>query len=202
MEDASRFIAQGPAVLTNPFPSNQNINSRTIDPHCASVGDQNPPKANIGDGCINMVRATKVVTHAKDYGSSQPDLGKETAPPESPLRIEKPTDKPKVAPHIPKGVLKHSGHNPNARATQNYSVVEDLGQTPCAMFALEVLQTCPSQRRALLSALGVNDDNSSFVIKFETMGPQPLLPYYVSLLIHVECLNMTVKRTVIDEGQG
>ena len=25
-------------------------------------------------------------------------------------------------------------------------------------------------------------------------------PYYVSLLIHVECLNMTVKRTVIDEG--
>ena len=26
------------------------------------------------------------------------------------------------------------------------------------------------------------------------------MPYYVSLLIHVECLNMTIKRTVIDEG--
>ena len=83
---------------------------------------------------------------------------------------QKPTDKSEVAPHIPKGVLKHSGHNPNARAAQNYSVVEDLGQTPCAMSALEVLQSCPSQRKALLSALGVNDDNSSSVIKFETMG--------------------------------
>ena len=67
------------------------------------------------------------------------------------------------------------------------------------MSALEVLQSCPSQRKALLFVLGVNDDSSSFVIKFETMGLQPCLPYYVSLLIHVECLNMTVKRTVIDE---
>ena len=147
-----------------------------------------------------MVRSTKFVTHVKYYGSSQLDLGKEPAPPESPLRIEKPTDKIEVSPRIPKGVLKRSGHNPNARATQNYSVVKDLGQTPCAMSALEVFQTCPSQRRALLSALGVNDDNSSYIIKFETMGIHPFLYYYVSLLIYVECLNMTVKRTVIDEG--
>ena len=52
----------------------------------------------------------------------------------------------------------------------------------------------------MLSALGVNDDNSSSVTKFETMGLQPHLPYYVSLLIHVECLNMTMKRTVVNEG--
>ena len=52
----------------------------------------------------------------------------------------------------------------------------------------------------MLSSLGVDDDNSSSVIKFETVGLQPRLPYYVSLLIHVECLNMTVKRTVIDKG--
>ena len=32
------------------------------------------------------------------------------------------------------------------------------------------------------------------------MGIQPRFPYYVSLLIHVECLNKTVKCTVIDEG--
>ena len=68
------------------------------------------------------------------------------------------------------------------------------------MSALEVLQSCPSQRKALLSALRVNDDNSSSIIKFETMGLQPLFPYYMSLLINVECLNMTVKHTVIDEG--
>ena len=68
------------------------------------------------------------------------------------------------------------------------------------MSTLEVLQNCPPQRRALLSALGVNDDNSSSVIKFETMGLQPHFPYYMSLLIHVECINMTIKRTFIDEG--
>ena len=68
------------------------------------------------------------------------------------------------------------------------------------MYALERLQTCPPQRKALLSALGVSDDSSSSIIKFETMGVQPRFPYYVSLLIHVECLNKTVKCTVIDEG--
>ena len=68
------------------------------------------------------------------------------------------------------------------------------------MSTLEVLQSCPLQRKSLLSTLGINDDKSSSIIKFETMGLQPCLPYYMSLLIHVECLNMTVKRTVIDEG--
>ena len=32
------------------------------------------------------------------------------------------------------------------------------------------------------------------------MGIHPLFPYYVSLLIHVQCLNNTIKRIVIDEG--
>ena len=76
-------------------------------------------------------------------------------------------DKPKVAPHIPKGVLKRLGHNPNSQATQNYSIIEDLGHTPCVMFALEVLQSCPLQRKDFLSSLGVNDDKSSSIIKFE-----------------------------------
>ena len=97
-------------MLTNPLPHNKNMNSRT---HDQSGGDQDPPEATV-HGCINMVCATKVVTHAKDYGSSQPDLGKEPTPPESPLHIEKPVDKPKVAPCIPNGFLKCSGHNPNA----------------------------------------------------------------------------------------
>ena len=52
----------------------------------------------------------------------------------------------------------------------------------------------------MLSALGVSEDTSSSMIKFETHGIQPHLPYYVSLLIHVECLNNTIMRTIIDEG--
>ena len=93
------------------------MKSRTNDPHYASGRDQNPPEANTGHGYINMVCATKVVTRAKYYGSSQLDLGKEPDPPESSLRIENPMDKPKIAAFIPQGVLKHSGHNPNSQAT-------------------------------------------------------------------------------------
>ena len=116
------------------------------------------------------------------------------------MRIENPTDKHESPPHIPTGVLKCSRHNPNAQATQNYSLVEDLGQTPCAMSSLEVLQTCPTQRKALLYALGVGDDSSPSMIKFETHGIQPRVPYYMSLFIHIECLNNTIMCTIIDEG--
>ena len=107
-----------------------------MDPSYVSSGTQNPSDATSGHGCINMAKATSVVMRAKDYGSSQPNLGKEPSPPKSPLRIEKPMDKPKAPPHIPKVLLKHLGNNPNSRDAQNYSIVEDLGQTPCAMSTL------------------------------------------------------------------
>ena len=45
----------------------------------------------------------------------------------------------------PKASIKWATHNPNARAAQNYSVVEDLAQAPCAMSVLEVLQSFPEQ---------------------------------------------------------
>ena len=54
----------------------------------------------------------------------------------------------------PKGVLRRSSYNPNAHAAQHYSIVEDLAQAPSAMSALEVLQSCPPQRKSLLSAIG------------------------------------------------
>ena len=56
---------------------------------------------------------------------------------------------------MPKASTKRTTINPNARAAQNYSVVEDLAQSPCAMSALEVLQSCPAQRSALLTAIGL-----------------------------------------------
>jgi hypothetical protein len=109
-------------------------------------------------------------------------------------------EKTEPLPHIPKGVLKCSAHNPNARGTQNYLIVEDLGQTPCAMLALEVLQMCPSQRNALLSSLGSLDLCGLKVIKFDVMDVRPRLPYHVAFQIHVEYTKITIKHTVIDEG--
>ena len=85
MEDASRFIGQGPTMLANSLPNNQNMKSRTIDPGCALDGNRNLLEAASGHGCINMMSAAKVVTHSKDYGSPQPNLGKEPSPLKSPL---------------------------------------------------------------------------------------------------------------------
>jgi hypothetical protein len=79
---------------------------------------------------------------------------------------------------IQKGAFKKYSHNPNARVTQNYSVVEDLSQTPCVMSALEELQSFPSQRKAMLSSLGsIKSYNTGMIIldtnDFETLSPLP-----------------------------
>jgi hypothetical protein len=73
--------------------------------------------------------------------SESAEKGKEAINPFVPLQIEKTMGETMT--HTPKGAFKKSSHNPNARAAQNYSVVEDLSQTPYTMFTLEVLQSFP-----------------------------------------------------------
>ena len=51
-----------------------------------------------------------------------------------------------------------------------------------------------------MSSLGVVDSHPSIVITFETHEVQPHFPYHVPLLVHVECINNTIKCIVIDEG--
>jgi hypothetical protein len=102
---------------------------------------------------VYMVRGDAFITtrahnYSKPNGSEK---GKEVNLPSLPLQIEKTLGETMTC--IPKGAFKKASHNPNARAAQNYSVVEDLSQTPCAMSALEVLQSCPAQMKALLTTL-------------------------------------------------
>ena len=105
---------------------------------------------------------------------------------------------------IPKGAFKKASHNPNARATQNYFVVEDLSQTPCVMSALEVLQSYPSQRKALLTALGSSKNCNPGTIMLDTIDLKPHLPYHVAFQIMVAypMKNFThnIFRMVVDEG--
>jgi hypothetical protein len=75
-----------------------------------------------------------------------------------------------------------------------------LGQTPCAMSVLEVLQMCPSQRNVVLSSLGALEPSGSKVIKFDVMDVKPHLPYDVAFQIHVEYSKYTIKHVVFDEG--
>jgi hypothetical protein len=68
------------------------------------------------------------------------------------------------------------------------------------MSSLEVLQTCPSQRNALLSGLGALEPSGSKIINFDVTDVKPYLPYHVAFQIHVEYSKYTIKRTVVDEG--
>ena len=61
IDEASILLAQGPAVLTNPLPHNQNMNSKSHD-----QSSENDPPETSSHGCINMVHAAKVVMRAKD----------------------------------------------------------------------------------------------------------------------------------------
>ena len=79
---------------------------------------------------------TLIQTRKKNYDIEAPEKGKSIGETSNPLTIEKPAE---TMPKIPKGVFKKTLHNPNARVAANYSVFEDLAQTPCAMSALEVL---------------------------------------------------------------
>jgi hypothetical protein len=93
---------------------------------------------------VYMVRSDAFIsTRAHNYSKpSASEKGKEVDLPSLPLQIEKTLGETMT--RIPKGAFKKASHNPNARAAQNYSVVKNLSQTPCAMSTLEVLQSLPS----------------------------------------------------------
>lgn len=113
-----------------------------------------------------------ISTRAKEYPSpagKEPEVPS-SAPPSSsgPLHIERPITEMVIWPP-PKGVLWKSSYNPNARAAQRCSIVEDLAQAPSAMSALEVLQSCPSQRKSLLSTIsGIDPVDSDLITNFRS----------------------------------
>jgi hypothetical protein len=66
-----------------------------------------------------------IENQAHDYKMSETTKkGKEAINPSLPLHIEKMMGETMT--HIPKGAFKKDSHNSNARAAQNYFVVEDL----------------------------------------------------------------------------
>jgi len=68
------------------------------------------------------------------------------------------------------------------------------------MSALEVLQSCPSQRKSLLLAIGGIDPADSDLITFDLEGHTPTLPHQIAFLIEVIINTKMIHCTVIDEG--
>jgi hypothetical protein len=114
-----------------------------------------PPEggAASNDNIMMLNSMIGLFTRVKNYDIY--DLPKDqpsTSQSNDPLNIEKAILEP--FPQPPKGAPHWNFYNPNARAAQHYSIVEDLAQAPCAMSALEVLQSFRMQQQALLSAIG------------------------------------------------
>jgi hypothetical protein len=131
-----------------------------------------------------------ITTRAHDYGKTSTfEKGKDDGNPPLPLQIENTLSETMT--HIPKGAFKKYFDNPNARATQKYSVVEDLSQTPCVMSALEVLQIFPSQRKALLATLGSTETCNPGTIMLDIDELKPRLPYHVIFQIVVAYTKKT-----------
>jgi hypothetical protein len=61
---------------------------------------------------------------------------------------------------------------------------------------------CPSQRNALLYALGALEPNGSKFINFDVTYVKPHLPYHVAFQIHVEYSKYTIKCVVVEEGDS
>jgi hypothetical protein len=68
------------------------------------------------------------------------------------------------------------------------------------MSALEVLQSCPAQRRALLKAIGGIDPTDMNFIVFDLDDHVPRLPPQLAFQIQVVVTDKRICRTVIDEG--
>jgi hypothetical protein len=204
LAEAQKFVTQQQqAVLTNPFQHGQNLTQASTSTEGGSQ-ETCPPPNNPSSTNVYMVRGDAFIsTRAHDYSKpSASEKGKEVDLPSLPLQIEKTLGETMTC--IPKGAFKKASHNPNARAAQNYSVVEDLSQTPCAMSALEVLQSCPAQRKALLTALGSTETCNLGTIMLDTTDLKPRLPYHVAFQIVVahptKTFTRNIFRTVVDEG--
>jgi len=68
------------------------------------------------------------------------------------------------------------------------------------MSYITVLQSCPSQLNALLSALGSPLLSDDLVVKFYVSNLKPHFPYQVAFQVDVVHTTKTIGRTMIDEG--
>ena len=154
---------------------------------------------------MNGSASISIATWSKYYTRSRQAVEKEIAngppPPlaSGPLEIEKSNVEPTIWPHS-KGVLRKSSYNPNASATQHYSIVDDLAQAPSTMSTLEVLQSYLSQRKALLSAIIEIDPVDSSLLTFDLENFVPRLPHQILLVIQVGINGLNIHRDVVDEG--
>jgi hypothetical protein len=153
----------------------------------STVGGSQGPPTPTTNPVVNIYMMNvnaHLSTRTREYKTSESvEKVKDATNPLTPLQIEKVMGETMTP--IPKGVFKKASHNPNVRATQNYSVVEDLAQNPSTMSTMEVLQIFPSQRKYFFSASGAAETCNPRAIIFDPTDLNSHLPHHVSFQIVV-----------------
>jgi hypothetical protein len=198
-----QYVQQPPlAVLQNPIPHQGVVNTQQDAQRPPPQAGQYHNPNNPGECTILLTSEEEILLQTRNlqYPAESTSTSPETNPTPAapPLVIPRPsTETPLRIPRIP---LRRNVHNPQARAAHNYSLVDDLAQSPAAMSVLEVLQTCPTQWKSLLSALGAVDPADTRLITFDLDSSEPRLPAAVVIQVPVKIRNIIVHRCIIDEG--
>ena len=134
----------------------------------------------------------KPIENKEDHSSSRkaPSANSPESSSTVPLSIEKPTLDMILRP--PKSTLQKAVFNPNSQAAQFYNVVEDLTQKPYAMSTLEVLQSCPTQRKNLLTTLGALDLDNTNLIRFNVENYKSRLPHKLDFQVITKVVGKKV----------
>lgn len=166
-------------VLTNTFPQGYQLLA-SMNSNLSTSYQGNHEWDNSSN--VFMVSShVNVAMRACDYGEEETSKDKSIPKTMDPLHIERPSIE--SIPRILKGSTKRTTINPNARPAQNYLIVEDLAQSPCAMSGLEVLQSCPSQISAFLLAMGALDPKNSLTLTFDMINVKTRLPRHKAFQI-------------------
>lgn len=171
-------VSTTPIVLTDSFP-NQETNRVSW----------NPTSSNF----VLMLSSAKLkndvmlATQSKEYGNVNSSNDQVTDQPTS--STASPLDPtPNFVPNKltikpPECVIHTSKFNLNARASQNYNIFEDIDQAPSIMLNLEVLENCPTQKKAFLLAIGCINPSYSNIVVFDHESYTPQLRAQLDVMI-------------------
>lgn len=162
--------------MQEPFPHQGVVNTH----------QQQPPQNDTGGGSHEIYMAGKELffqTRNRNYDtpSDIEPSGTSMSVPTTSLNISKVPIEP--LPKTVKEPMRRSGHH--SKATHSYRIIYDLAQSPVSMSSLEVFQSCPRQRKALISALGAIDPSDSRIVVFDLDKASLRLPSLVTFQIPV-----------------
>lgn len=198
--DVQNYVKQGQpssqlAVLRNLFPAPQQMLDQVPCP--PSGGASSSSTTILMDNALIGI-STRANNYDQPKCSSTAKDTPLTYQPDSSLTFGKQAFE--FPSHPSKVKLHRTMHNFNTQVAQHYNIVEDLAQAPCAMLALEVLQSFLTHRKDLLFSISGVDPFDTHIISFDPHHCEPLLPPLVTFMLTIDCLGNKICQIILDKG--